>query len=155
MNKYRRERIDMIVAMIMFITHLSRRYVEKLVQSTRTYQDIVEGEECTLYDSYSSNLSSIVDELKKQPNVSEKLDLVTDESIIYCNNWMRINKIQNAKQFTDSIIKNDLIKNSLNMAGRGKKRKYIGGKKRKRNTGVYVLRKSRELSGKVRRGKIG
>lgn len=105
MDKFRRERIDMIIAMVMFITHLPRRCVVTLLRSTKTYQYIVEGEESTLYDGYSANLFNMAEEVKKRPDMPRELELITDESIMYCNNWMRINKIQNAKQFMEKIMR--------------------------------------------------
>lgn len=63
MNPYRKERIDMIVAMMMAIAGIPENVVVSLFKSTMTYQNIIEGEECTLYESYSANLEDAVGEL--------------------------------------------------------------------------------------------
>ena len=44
MNKYREERIDMIIAMMMTIADISEEKASELLKSTITYQNIIDGE---------------------------------------------------------------------------------------------------------------
>lgn len=64
MNPYREERIQMIGAMMMALAGMAEDVAIALLQSTMTYRNIIDGEECTLYESYSANLEDVAEELR-------------------------------------------------------------------------------------------
>lgn len=65
MNDFDKERIDMIIVMLMYITHLREDIIRGYVGQTRVYKNILDGDEATLYDGYSANLMEMVDEWRQ------------------------------------------------------------------------------------------
>lgn len=110
MNKYDRERINMIIVMIMYITELSERKVFSYVKRTKTYLDILSGDELTLYDSYAANLMDMANEWKRKSNVPSVLRNITAEQINDSNKWLRVRKISDARQAKFILSKNHNIK---------------------------------------------
>lgn len=102
MNKYRKERIEMITAMMMAIANIPEKAASELLKSTITYKNIVEGEECTLYESYSANLEDVVGELQEN-NKGKLVDKITEEAVSELNKWMLDEGIVSAKQLKESI----------------------------------------------------
>lgn len=98
MNKYDRERINMIIAMVMYITRLPERKISPYVKRTKTYLDILNGDELTLYDSYAANLMEMAREWKKKPNIPSVLRNITAEQIDVSNTWLRERKIKDSRQ---------------------------------------------------------
>lgn len=101
MNKYREERIDMIIAMMMTIADISEEKASELLKSTITYQNIIEGEECTLYESYSANLEDVVEELQESDQgvwVKE----ITEDAVTNLNKRMLDEGIKSAKQLKET-----------------------------------------------------
>lgn len=120
MNEFRQERINMIVAMTMQITGLPQHRVQKIVEATDVYRDILSGEENVLYDGYSANLLDMVEEWKAKDDIPIKAKNITVEKIDFCNKWMKKHKIENSRQ---AIVLLEKIRNSR--AKRGKIR-FIG-----------------------------
>lgn len=110
MNKYDRERINMIIVMIMYITGLSERKISTYVKGTKTYLDILRGDELTLYDSYAANLMDMSNEWKRKSNVPSVLRNITAEQINDSNKWLRVQKISDARQAKFILSKNHHIK---------------------------------------------
>lgn len=102
MNKYREERIEMIAAMMMAIANISEEMAFELLKSTITYQNIVDGEECTLYESYSANLEDVVEELQ-ECDKGALVKAVTEDAVTELNKWMLDKGIKNAKQLKENI----------------------------------------------------
>lgn len=102
MNKYREERINMIIAMMMAIANISEEKASELLKSTITYQNIIAGEECTLYESYSANLEDAVEELMESDQKAW-VEEITEDAVTKLNKRMLDEGIKNAKQLKDSI----------------------------------------------------
>lgn len=102
MNKYREERIEMIAAMMMAIADISEEMAFELLKSTITYQNIVDGEECTLYESYSANLEDVVEELQ-ECDKGDLVKAVTEDAVTELNKWMLDKGIKNAKQLKENM----------------------------------------------------
>lgn len=101
MNKYREERIDMIIAMMMTIADISEEKAFELLKTTITYQNIIDGEECTLYESYSANLEDVVEELQESgQNVWVKE--ITEDAVTNLNKRMLNEGIKSAKQLKEA-----------------------------------------------------
>ncbi len=106
MNKYRIERIEMIVAMIMNITGLPENIVLRLIKNTATYKNIIKGDECTLYEDYSANVMDIAKEIESH-QVAKK---ITPDAVSDLNQWMFENDIENARQLKEkSIVKDGML----------------------------------------------
>lgn len=101
MNKYREERINMIIAMIMTIADISEEQASELLKSTITYQNIIDGEECTLYESYSANLEDVVEELQES-NHCDLVKAITEEAVTNLNKRMLNEGIKSAKQLKEA-----------------------------------------------------
>lgn len=97
MNKYREERIDMIIAMMMTIADISEEKASELLKTTITYQNIIDGEECTLYESYSANLEDVVEELQENGQGVLVKD-ITEDAVTNLNKRMLDEGIKSAKQ---------------------------------------------------------
>lgn len=100
MNQYREERINMIVAMIMTLADISEEKALELLKSTITYQNIIDGEECTLLESYSANLEDVIEELQES-NQSYLIKNITEEAITDLNKRMLDENIKSAKQLKE------------------------------------------------------
>lgn len=100
MNQYREERINMIVAMMMTLTNISEEKAFKLLKSTTTYQNIVDGEECTLSESYSANLEDVIEELQES-NQNDLVKNITEEAVTNLNKRMLDENIKSAKQLKE------------------------------------------------------
>lgn len=100
MNLYREERINMIVAMMMTLTNISEEKAFKLFQSTVIYQNIVDGEECTLSESYSANLEDVIEELQES-NQNDLVKNITEEAVTNLNKYMFDKGIKSAKQLKE------------------------------------------------------
>lgn len=101
MNKYREERINMIIAMMMTIADISEEKASDLLKSTMTYQNIVDGEECTLYESYSANLEDVVEELQGS-NQGAFVKDITEDAVTNLNKRMLDEGIKSAKQLKEA-----------------------------------------------------
>lgn len=108
MSEYREERIEMIVAMMVAIANISEQMAFELLKSTITYQNIMDGEECTLYESYSANLEDVVEELL-ECNKGELVSKITEDEISKLNRWMLDKGIKNARQLKDNINEKHLV----------------------------------------------
>lgn len=102
MNEYREERIEMIVAMMMAITNISEETAYELLKSTVTYQNIVDGEECTLYESYSANLEDVAEELQ-ECDKGALVKKITEDAVTELNKWMLDKGIKSAKQLKENV----------------------------------------------------
>jgi hypothetical protein len=101
MNKYREERIDMIIAMMMTMADISEEKASELLKLTITYQNIIDGEECTLYESYSANLEDVVEELQESDqNVWVKE--ITEDAVTNLNKRMLDEGIKSAEQLKEA-----------------------------------------------------
>lgn len=100
MNPYREERINMIVAMMMTLADISEEKALKLLKSTITYQNIVDGEACTLSESYSANLEDVVEELQESSQ-SDLVKNITEEAVTNLNKRMFDKGIKSAKQLKE------------------------------------------------------
>lgn len=136
MNKYRIERIEMIVAMIMTITGLPENVILNLIKNTTTYRNIIEGDECTLYEDYSANVIDIAREIKVH-DIAQK---VTPDAVSNLNQWMFENDIENARQLKEKsrmrvrrghTIGVTISNNNKNIIAVSKKLSEINRKKRK------------------------
>lgn len=107
MNELKTERTDMIAAMIMAITGIDDDEIKNLIKQTTVYQNIVEGDECTLYEDYSANLMDIIDEVK-QNNTSSDVSNITPDEVSALNHWIFKNHIKNAKQLKDTTYSSQL-----------------------------------------------
>ncbi len=101
MNKYREERINMIIAMMMTIADISEEKASELLKSTITYQNIIDGEECTLYESYSANLEDVVEELQESGQGVLVKD-ITEDAVTNLNKRMLDEGIKSAKQLKEA-----------------------------------------------------
>lgn len=102
MNKYREERIDMIIAMMMTIADISEEKASELLKSTITYQNIIDGEECTLYESYSANLEDVVEELQ-EGDQGVWVNKITEDAVTNLNKRMLDEGIKSAKQLKETV----------------------------------------------------
>lgn len=103
MNKYR---IEMIVAMMVTISSLTENVVLSLIKNTTTYKNIIEGDECTLYEDYSANVMDIAKEIESH-QVAKK---ITPDAVSDLNQWMFENDIENARQLKEkSIVKDGML----------------------------------------------
>lgn len=98
MNKYDQERIDMITVMLMYITKLPAMRISTYVKKTKTYANILSGDEPTLYDSYAANLMEIASEWKEKQNIPPILRSITAEQVNASNTWLRSNEVSDAAQ---------------------------------------------------------
>lgn len=102
MNEHREERINMIIAMMMKIANISEEKATKLLKSTNTYQNIVDGDKCTLYESYSANLEDVVEELQESDqNVWVKE--ITEDAVTNLNRRMLDEGIKSARQLKEAM----------------------------------------------------
>ena len=109
MNKYREERIDMIIAMMMTIADISEEKASELLKSTITYQNIIDGEECTLYESYSANLEDVVEELQESDQ-GDWVKGITEDAVTNLNERMLDEGIRSAKQLKEATnVKQALV----------------------------------------------
>lgn len=102
MNKYREERINMIIAMMMTIADIPEDKASELLKSTITYQNIVNGEECTLYESYSANLEDVVEELQESNQYALVKD-ITEDAVTNLNKHMLKEGIKSAEQLKEAV----------------------------------------------------
>lgn len=102
MNKYREERINMIIAMMMTIADISEEKASELLKSTITYQNIIDGEECTLYESYSANLEDVVEELQESDQNVWVKD-ITEDAVTNLNKRMLDEGIKSARQLKEAM----------------------------------------------------
>lgn len=96
MNKYDRERIDMITVMVMYITKLPAKRISPYMRKTKTYSNILRGDEITLYDSYAANLMDMAGEWKEKEKVPPVLRNITAEQVNESNTWLRDKEIRDA-----------------------------------------------------------
>lgn len=101
LNEHREERINMIIAMMMTIANISEEKATKLLKSTIIYQNIVDGEECTLYESYSANLEDVVEELRESGQGVLVKD-ITEDVVTNLNKRMLDEGIKSAKQLKEA-----------------------------------------------------
>lgn len=82
-NEYRLKRFKNIISLVKDITGLPEEEILKNMQETITYQGIVEGNECFLYESYPANLGDMIEEWKEKntPVLSEITEEQIDEAI--------------------------------------------------------------------------
>lgn len=98
MDKYNKERIEMIIVMLMYITKLPKEIIIDLVKNTDVYKNIINGDEITLYDGYSANLMEMVEEWQNQDNIPCEVKNISTEKVNQCNDWLRKNEFENARQ---------------------------------------------------------
>lgn len=103
MDRYTKERIDMITGMIMVITNMQENDVKDLIGTTVVYRNIIKGEECTLYEDYSANLMSIVKELRKK-NIESGICEITSDKVSDLNQQIFSLGIRNADQLKKNYI---------------------------------------------------
>lgn len=103
MNQYKKDRIEHIVAMLMYITGLPKDNALHYVKSTKVYKYILSGDELTIYESYPSNLSNMIDEWKKNDAIPLSLKSITAEHITTANSWLKKQSFRNAKQAIDFL----------------------------------------------------
>lgn len=101
MNPYREERINMIVAMMMTLVNISEEKASELLKSTITYQNIVDGEECTLSESYSANLEDVIEELQENGQ-GVLVKEITEDAVTNLNKRMLDEGIKSAKQLKET-----------------------------------------------------
>lgn len=82
-----KKRIDMLIAMTAVIADINENEAKSLVESTYVYQDIVNENECILYDSYSANLMEIAGELTRK-GMANTIHKITPNTITQLNRWM-------------------------------------------------------------------
>lgn len=82
-NEYRLKRFENIIRLVKDITGLLEEEILKNMQETITYQEIVKGNECFLYESYLANLEDMIEEWKEKntPVLSEITEEQIDEAI--------------------------------------------------------------------------
>lgn len=98
MNKYDQERINMIAAMLMYITKLPTNKIFSYMKKTQTYSNILNGDELTLYDSYAANIMDMTNEWKEKRNIPSVLRNITAQQVNASNAWLRTQEIKDAKQ---------------------------------------------------------
>ena len=102
------ERINIIIAMIMAIAHVSEEMASELFKSTITYRNIVQGEECTLYESYSANLEDAIQELQEEKH--ELVQNSTEENVSKLNRFMLDKEIITAEELKEYIKNKGVFK---------------------------------------------
>lgn len=102
------ERINIIIAMIMAIAHVSEEMASELFKSTITYRNIVQGEECTLYESYSANLEDAIQELQEEKH--ELVQNITEENVSKLNRFMLDKEIITAEELKEYIKNKGVFK---------------------------------------------
>lgn len=122
MNIDRKERIEMIKVMMMAITNIPEKRALELLESTITYQNILNGEECTLYESYSANLEDVVEELREYGK-GEPVKRITEDSILRLNKWIYDNSIQNAEQLKRKKCRKQIAVSTVQVKGVAARRK--------------------------------
>lgn len=82
-NEYRLKRFENIIRLVKDITGLPEEEILKNMQETITYQEIIKGNECFLYESYPANLGDMIEEWKEKntPVLSEITEEQIDEAI--------------------------------------------------------------------------
>lgn len=113
MNKYDKERIEMIIVMIMYITKLPEQVIIKLIKKTDVYKNIMNGDEVTLYDGYSANLMEMVEEWQEQQDIPKQMKDISAQAVNRCNDWLRDNEFDNAKQARDALLEPIAIRRTL------------------------------------------
>lgn len=98
MDKYNRDRIGHIVAMLMYITGLPKDIALQYIKDTIVYKQILSGDELTIYESYPSNLSDMVTEWKENEEIPLSLRNITTDNIVTANSWLKEKSFQNAMQ---------------------------------------------------------
>ena len=82
-NEHRLKRFENIIRLVKDITGLPEEEILKNMQETITYQEIIKGNECFLYESYPANLQDMIEEWKEKstPILSEITEEQIDEAI--------------------------------------------------------------------------
>lgn len=88
-NKYRLNRFANIIIMINYITGISEEEILRNMKETITYKEIVNGNECFLYESYPANLEDMVQEWKEKN--TPVLGEITEEQIDKAIEWLKEN----------------------------------------------------------------
>lgn len=78
-NEHRLKRFENIIRLLKDITGLPEEEILKNMQETTTYQEIMEGNECFLYESYPANLQDMIEEWKEKS--TPVLSKITEEQI--------------------------------------------------------------------------
>lgn len=158
MEKHTKERIDMIIGMIMVITKMRENDVADTIRGTKVYRNIINGEECTWYEDYSANIMSIVKELKRK-NIDSVICAITPSSVSELNQQMFHDEIKNAEQlkkklyngYIDGIISvlyKNKLQNQKNQALKPKTPMVVYGKKRAASK-IATVRKKRTVFSKL------
>lgn len=137
-----KERIDMIVAMMIAITDMPQGQAIELIKNTVVYQNIIAREECTLYEDYNANLLEIVEEIKATKH-AEWVEKITEDAVSKLNVWLFRNNIQNAEQFRKCNYGKALPQRRLHLTcARGQLAKEIKVTKPAKATGTATVGKS-------------
>ncbi len=163
MEKHTKERIDMIIGMIMVITNMRENDVEDTIRGTKVYRNIINGEECTWYEDYSANIMSIVKELKRK-NIDSIICAITPSNVSELNQQMFHYEIKNAGQlkkklyngYADntsidgiiSVLYKNILQNQKNQVLKPKTPMVVYRKKRPASK-IVVVRKKRTAFSKL------
>lgn len=85
-DKYTLDRFANIIMMTKYITGLPEEEIVKNIKETIIYQEIVNKNECFLYESYPANLEEMVEEWKEK-NIPI-LGQITSEQISAASMWI-------------------------------------------------------------------
>lgn len=85
-DKYTLDRLVNIIMMTKYITGLPEEEIIKNIKETIIYQEIVNKNECFLYESYPANLEEMVEEWKEKN--TPILGQITSEQISVASMWI-------------------------------------------------------------------
>lgn len=102
MDDYLKKRIDMVVVMIAALTGMSESDIEKAVEGTIVYRNLLNGEECTLYEDYSANIMEMAEELREK-NIETAISKITSKAVADLNRWMTDRGIVDAVQMREKM----------------------------------------------------
>lgn len=102
MSDYRKKRMDMVIGMIAALTEMSEEDIQQKVENTAIYQNILDGEECTLYESYLANIMDIVSEVRDE-DAESPISILTPQAVAELNQWMLDKGITDAAQLKKNM----------------------------------------------------
>lgn len=102
MSDYMKKRMDMVISMIAALTEMSEDDIRKKVENTAIYQNILDGEECTLYEGYLANIMDIVSEVRDE-DAESPISILTPQAVAELNHWMFDKGITDAAQLKKNM----------------------------------------------------